>query len=68
MPFEFLSGGGPIEPTAAAREAAANLWQWHAANVAAGFTPDQSLFLLGQVVNGGAIGHALANGQNGGDS
>lgn len=61
-------GAAPVEGSADQRLAAVNLWSLHQAMVEQGFEDSQALFLLGQVVHGQALGFAIANGQNGGES
>lgn len=62
----FPFGPGPTEPNADARSSAASIWQLHCALREQGFTEEQSMFMIGQMLNGAAIGNALGQQQNGG--
>ena len=62
------AGAAPTEATADARQAATQLWQLGTAYVEAGFTPEQSIYMLGQLLHGGALGGAIAGVLGGGES
>ena len=59
------AGAAPTEATGDARAAAMQLWQLGAAYVQAGFSPQESVYLLGQLLHGGALGGALASAMGG---
>lgn len=65
----LFAGAGmpPIEPSADAREHALACWQMYTGYLSVGFTPEQASYLLGQALNGGAAGHAIAQAMKDGD-
>lgn len=54
------AGGSPTEASADVRSGATQLFALATAYVEAGFTPEQSLYLLGQQLHGGMLGAQIA--------
>ena len=46
----MTSTNGPLEPPAHVRQAAAELRAWYVGLIDQGFSDDQAMFLLGQVI------------------